>query len=868
MARASLYAALLIASLQTLCACGGGGGNGGAGGEPPPNNPPPPPTAGAIEGQLLVASISQSDRDVNDPDAPYQANDTREQAQPVPVPVALGGYVNEPNRGAPGRSFDSGDRDDVYTAELAAGQVIELVMPSADPTKGDAERDDADLGLYDASGTLLDESIGLGQIERLTSPRAGTYYVRVTAFSGAPLYRLSIGQPPTAVTAGSGLRLGDEFVPGELIVTYARAPGAGAVPKTASLDPTPELAARHGVSRKAGAPDREMLLALDAPAQVPSAKPGDASLPTTARDPKGFAVPASLRAKRETLFAAKRLRQEPHVRTADPNRLLHTSTVPDDPSYRLQRWHYELIRLPEAWDATHGDADVVVAVIDTGVVRAHPDLEGKLVEGFDFIRDPANEDGDGLDADADDPGCVVGGGSVFHGTHVAGTVAAATNNARGVAGVGWNVRLMPLRALDGCEGSGSAYDVAQAVRYAAGLDNDSGRVPAQPAAVINLSLGVLAQCDASSSELFAAVRDRGVVVVAAAGNEATSLESSPAACNDVIAVAAVDARAQKAAYSNFGSWVDVAAPGGDMRFDENGDGQVDGIYSTHATGGGANRQPTYRLLQGTSMATPHVAGVVALMKSIAADLDAAHVDLLLQQGRLTRDIGPAGRDELGIGLVDAVAATQAATGASTGLPPDLAVIPTAINLGDVSSHADVTVLNGGSGTLSVTGVRTSAAWLRASAADVDANGLGRYTITAERPGLATGSHEGWVEFDSDAGTERVDIVLLVAATSFTPDAGLQYVLLQDPQSRTATGPRATVRVQGAAVSYRLGDVDAGRYLVVAGTNMDNDDTICEDGEACGAYPVEPEPIVVEVDGATRTGIDFTTAYRTNVDADR
>jgi serine protease len=456
-----------------------------------------------VEGRLLVASISQSDADVNDPAAPYAANDTRAQAQRLPVPVALGGYVNEPGRGPPGRSFTAGDTSDVFVADLAAGQLIELVMPTADPTQPDAARDDADLALYDSTGTLLDESIGLGQVERLRVPLTGRYYVRVSSFSGAPLYRLSIGQPATAAGAASDLTLAAEFIPRELVVTYARDTATTAAMKSVRVDPTADLAARHALTRKAGAPDREMLLTLDAEgaSSRPAARSSKAE--TQRQVSAGFTVPRSLRAKRETLHAAKRLRSDPAIRTADLNRVLRTAAVPDDPYYRLQRWHYEMIRLPTAWDATKGRAEVVVGVIDTGVVRAHPDLASQLVDGFDFIADPANEDGDGLDADPDDPGCVVGGGSVFHGTHVAGTVAAATNNARGVAGVGWNVRVMPLRALDGCAGSGSTYDIAQAVRYAAGLGNDSGEVPARAVDVINLSLGALAPCDATSQALFA-----------------------------------------------------------------------------------------------------------------------------------------------------------------------------------------------------------------------------------------------------------------------------------------------------------------------------------------------------------------------------
>ena len=126
--------------------------------------------------------------------------------------------------------------------------------------------------------------------------------------------------------------------------------------------------------------------------------------------------------------------------------------MPNDPSYSIQRWHYEQIELPAAWNISQGSANVVVAIVDSGVVAAHPDLSSKLVDGYDFVGSVLNQDGDGIDSNPDDPGCAIGGGSIFHGTHVAGTVAAATNNGVGVAGVAWNVRLMPVRVLDGCTG--------------------------------------------------------------------------------------------------------------------------------------------------------------------------------------------------------------------------------------------------------------------------------------------------------------------------------------------------------------------------------------------------------------------------------
>ena len=864
-------ALLLCASMLSLAGCGGGGGGNSGGGDPnPPPGNPPPPSGVTVAGMLLIASVSQADSDVNDPNAPFQANDAREQAQRIPTPVALGGYVNQPARGPEGRSFATGDVDDVFLADLAAGQVIELVLPSADPTLDDTQRDDADLALYDASGTLIDESLGLGQVERIVVPHTGMHYVRVTAFSGAPLYRLSIGEPTPASSTGADLRLSDAFRPGELVVRLAAdilTVGTSTKPRVDVGVAADQVVARHRVARKAGAPERELLVGWT---DEPSGTMAKSSVAAAAdgTDAAGFRIPQPLLAKHGTLLQAKRLRADPLVRSADLNRVARVAVVPDDPGWRLQRWHYEMIRLPQAWDVTRGRADVVVAVVDTGVVGSHPDLAGQLVPGYDFVRDPANEDGNGIDADPEDPGCVLDGGSIFHGTHVAGTVAAATDNGSGVAGVGWNVSVMPMRALDGCVGTGSTYDIAQAVRYTAGLPNDSGRVPAQRADVINLSLGVLAPCDTTSQDLYADVHAQGVVIVAAAGNESTSTESLPAACPNVIAVAAVDSRAQRAAYSNFGPWVDVAAPGGDMRFDVDGDGQLDGIFSTHATGGGANREPTYRLLQGTSMAAPHVAGVVALMRSVAPSLGADQIESLLQQGSLTRDIGVAGRDDLGVGLLDAPSALRAAQGDASPLPADLVVLPGAVNLGDVGTHADVTAANGGSGELTITEVRTSDSWLRVTATSVDGNGLGRYTIDAERSTLPVGSHSGWIEFVSSAGTERVTVTLRVTAATLTPDAGLQYVLLMDPATRATTGGQTSVRVVGTSTAYRIDGVPAGSYLVVSGTDMNNDGSICDDGEACGAYPVEPEPTVVEVGNTAVGDIDFTTAFRTNVEADR
>ena len=209
----------------------------------------------------------------------------------------------------------------------------------------------------------------------------------------------------------------------------------------------------------------------------------------------------------------KSLRTDTAVLHAEPNYRVSTMATTNDEALSVQ-WHYPLINLPAAWDTSVGSGDVIVAVVDTGILSGHPDLQGQLVPGYDFIRNRVDAgDGDGIDPNPEDPGNgAEPGASSFHGSHVGGTVAAAGNNGIGVAGVAYGARLMPLRALS--ERGGSSYDVSQAVRYAAGLANDSGTVPPQRADVINLSLGGESFSQLNQA-LYRELHDAGVIVVAA-----------------------------------------------------------------------------------------------------------------------------------------------------------------------------------------------------------------------------------------------------------------------------------------------------------------------------------------------------------------
>jgi serine protease len=825
---------------------------------------------GTVAGQLLVPTISRSDGDVNDPVAPFAPNDTDQEAQIMPNPVVIGGYLNEPNAGPDngGRSFALGDLDDWYRVDLVAGQVIELVMPSATE-----DGDDADLHLYDSSLNLVGVCEGTGQVEQLTVPADGTYFIDVFLFGGAPLYRLSVGQSSVVPPGGSDLCLSDDFVAGELIVTLKSAGDSAA--KTAKSDEV--LAARYKTSRKGGDPGRAMLLKLPADAgkiansMMPSSRaasatssggttaPGGSTAMSKPRRPR--VASAAQQRKLDTLRFAKLLRKDPDVRFADLNRVMRVSVEPNDvPGYAIQRWHYEQIQLPSAWELTKGSG-IPVAVVDTGVAL-HPELASKLIDGDgrDFISDPTNPDGDGRDANPADPGCGISGGSIFHGTHVAGTIGARSNDGTGVAGVSWGAKIMPIRALDGCTGSGNSFDIIQGIRYAAGLDNDSGTKPSTPAKVINMSFGALGTCDATVEELFEAVRAQGAVVVAAAGNDNTSAPATPASCRNVISVASVGPLRTKAPYSNFGSTVDVSAPGGDMRRDVNGDGHPDGVYSTHAIGGGAVVTPTFELLQGTSMAAPHVAGVIALMLSVDPAPTPERIDTLLAQGLLTDDIGV---PNLGAGLINAQKAIRAVDPSAPPLPPTLSVTPSSLAFGDVGTVAEVVASNAGDGTLTVDDpVTVSETWLSVTPTSVDENRLGRYEIAVDRTGLDVNSYSGFVEFTSDGGTERVEVLMEVAEASGEPDAGRQYVLLVDAATDEAL-TQVDVLADGSSVAYEFKHIPSGDYLVISGTDLNNDRFICDPAEACGAYPVENSPETIVVDGAV-TGIDFLVAYRTGV----
>ena len=817
---------------------------------------PPGSTSFTLSGTIVAAEGSVADSDVNDPNVPPVSNDAPALAQAVPVPAVVGGYVNRPGVGPSGNSRTLGDVADFFRVSLNSGQLVNLRF-------GDASDADLDLCLYAVSnpGTALECSAGLTNNEQLSAPYAGEFYVEVYPYlhcSCAATYALTLGQPlPTA--GPNGIRLSDEFEPGELLVTLAGAatPAAAksalAAPSAAAV--ASRLESELGLRAVAGAPDREMLFRLPDPAEARARAlaGGEGSGADTQVEARFAGLSGAQRRKLETLLAAKQLARRADVALVEPNFIRRAFATPNDSYYGLQ-WHLPLINLPAAWDLTTGSNAVKVAVIDTGVALGHPDLAGQLAAGFDFISNAASAlDGDGIDANPDDPG---DGGdlspSIFHGTHVAGTVGARTQNAQGVSGVAWNVTLVPLRVLG--SGGGTDFDILQAVRYAAGLPNNSGT--SNKVDVINLSLGG-AGYSQTAQNVFAQARAAGVIVVAAAGNSASSELHYPASYDGVVSVGAVDLLKRRAGYSSFGPALDVAAPGGDTSSDRNGDGYEDGVLST--TRDAASGAFGFRFLQGTSMAAPHVAGVAALMKAVAPTLSPAEFDTLLAGGALTTDLGAPGRDDLyGHGLIDARRAVEAASASAPGTTPILLVSPTGLNLGTSATQASFQVGNGGGGALTVTSVTDDQAWLSVAASSVDANGLGSYQVTVDRSGLAPATYAGTISVQTSTGSSTVSVVMAVVTTSAGANAGFHYVLLMDPETFDPLAQANVAAVDGR-YEFELTNVPAGSYLLFAGSDADNDLFICGPGEGCGAWPTLGSQATLEIT-SDRSGLDFVTGF--------
>ena len=357
--------------------------------------------------------------------------------------------------------------------------------------------------------------------------------------------------------------------------------------------------------------------------------------------------------KLDRVHAESLMRQiaaDPNVEYVEVDRLNKPLLTPNDTSFS-QQFGFGTgaggTYATQAWDVTCGSG-TVVAVLDTGIT-SHSDLNANILPGYDFIIDTAvAADGNGRDADPSDPGDADGGNpSSWHGTHVAGTIAAVTNNAKGVAGMAYCAKVVPARVLG--KGGGYDSDIADAIIWASGGTVSGVPANANPAEVINLSLGGSGACGATSQNAINSAVGRGTTLVIAAGNDNGPVSNaSPANCANVVAVGSTTNTGARSSFSNYGAGVDIAAPGSS-------------ILSTLNAGTAGPGAESYATYSGTSMATPHVAGIVALMQAVATTPKTpAEIESLLKS---TARAFPVTQTQLnGAGIAQARAAVDAVNG--------------------------------------------------------------------------------------------------------------------------------------------------------------------------------------------------------------
>jgi serine protease len=516
------------------------------------------------------------------------------------VPLALAPSIDiEPNDSATNARLLRGPGAGRLDARTDPSDVFRHVARAAGPVTAVLEAEGF-------AGEVLLHDLETGAVARtLDLERGSVCDIVVVARRGAGTYRVRLEEqavdatprtlPATYVDCGEGFRRGEMVV----------APLPGAAPAA--------LAQATGMRHLAGG---DGVCLLEAPA-------------AGAADEFGALC--------ELLTCCARLEADGLVRYAEPNYVRRLTDLPDDPLYGDQ-WGLEQIRAPAAWE--HIDStSLVVAVVDSGI-RQHPDLVDQLVAGYDF-------EGDDDDPTDNNP-------RSSHGTQTAGIIAATGNNGAGIAGVFWNGRVMPVRAFD-AGGFGTSFNIANAILFAAGLANSSGTVPPMPAVAINLSFASTIATQAEEDACDAA-RAAGVFLAAAAGNESSAVVRYPAGYGSVMGVAATAADGGPAGYSNRGSWIDIAAPGGT---------RSNGIRTTGIDAGG---QFSYPFVDGTSFASPHVVAVAAMLMSLQGGLTPAEVEQLLVDS--ARDVGDPGYDtRTGHGIVDAYAAVLAVLA----LPPPVLI---------------------------------------------------------------------------------------------------------------------------------------------------------------------------------------------------
>ena len=501
----------------------------------------------------------------------------------------------------------------------------------------------------------------------------------------------------------------------------------------------------------------------------------------------------------------------------------------NDPYWPYQ-WGLSQIGLDSVLTTIGQDVkDVAVAVIDTG----SPEISSSawttsafLDGGFDFVPFTNAGDGDGYDSDPTDTLSATDS----HGTHVATTISALNDNLN-INGFG--IQTVPIRAL-GQDGTGYRSDIVQGMLYAAGLPNGSNTVysGSVPIKVINMSLGSTGgSCGSTYQNAINDVYDRGISIVSSSGNEAQEAPGFygyPASCNNVISVGATDYLRDRAYYSTYNDQVDIAAPGGDVTADINADGYSDGIlaFSTNED---------LNFYQGTSMASPHVSGAIAILYALVPTLQPFQVDGLLADGHLTDDVGDEGKDdEFGYGALNLQKAVNRII-SDEGLDFTYATVDTTtFNMGLEVNNFDFNINKVGDGELSVVSIESAIpSAITINSATIDSEGFGNYTVSLDRSSLPDGLYQSNVKVTfSNENSVVVSVSFQVGPDREIIPVPTVYLTLRDSNGESVVYDY--LGMPEGTLAFTANDIPPGDYYWIFSTVID--DFITDPGEFYNYYP--------------------------------
>lgn len=808
-----------------------------------------------LSGVISIESRSRIDSDTADDSRMGAAvsNDDAATAQLIPETGIVAGYLS----GSSGTYGTAGEQEftyvadtsDVYLVRLRQGDrvVLQTFLSSSAPAAVDMSI--TEVGGSEVCGTDCDGSPPFTHvIDNVPASESSAHLIQVRATGGGPFrYVLNVAAEGSSEASNVSFQE-PEFVPNEAVVLLdasIAAPGAQPASMAASLSAGHARDLGNGIWH----------LTRESASILGAGVTGD---------------PAQQR--QQTLEWIQSLNEQPGLK-AEPNYLYRAQVVipDDDDLYRLQ-WHYPLISLPVAWQAAPDGGDGIgIAVMDTGLFSStplsygnwHPDIEANVIpftgQILDYVSgsfDIDQEDNGQRDQNPADPGDGRAQNSSFHGTHVAG-IAAGVDNTTGIIGVAPQATLYPVRVL-GKDGVGTSSDLIAALNWAASRSDID---------VINLSLGGLPNSGALKTAIDQAYAN-GKLLVAAAGNGGSDEPTYPAAFANVVGVGAVDGGKKRASYSNIGPSVDLVAPGGDASRDGNLDGNADLVISTWGDDSVSPPEPRYAGLQGTSMASPHVAGVYALMKgaanSVGRDVTPDQFFALLASGTITDDVG--NETEYGAGLINAIKAVDAAL--SGDIPTVLGASPSALQFTDalVQQTLGLRVYPDGE-TVFVRAVDELPAWLTLTPAlVVDQPPPEQVQVSVDVGQLdqnANYATELRITYDNGEANQQLRVPITVQRQDEADqrDAGRHYVLLLSTDASRSFVSQVTVEASAGRYRFAFDEVEPGEYFLVAGTDVDNNGFICENGEACAEYPVLGllEPIVIGEDPVA--GVNMNTSFR-------